>query len=368
MFYWKPSPNRIFFLNEYWIFIPLAIFFNYYIITCQIRLSKNNEQLKRANEQLEQLEKKKRLLKILAVSLGLNVYGYGYIFLLLRGGSDFIKIIEMVDTDYIKCDIAHGLTFLDSQRLKKIIIDLYGHKRKGRILYITATAACHLANLYGQMFLAVPFAVRDFGLTNVYQTFRKGFVTLLLGGVGPMVIIGNPISLMFALALGASGLRLAFTNLDFIPTSPLDITKGITPRIPETTEVVIVNNRDKIVMTEPVQEKQECWLPDQHLLNPNCKVKPTEIPDAIDSALPNLKYEEIVNMQDVTGLDRVEFTDKFDLGQPKPSSCNPPKGKEVNFLDKFGDSEPIGNSEQWDTCDNDFMVPEKKYLRTRNKP
>jgi len=79
----------------------------------------------------------------------------------------------------------------------------------------------------------------------------------------------------------------------------------------------------------------------------------------------DLKYEDTVNMQDTTGLDRVEFTDKFDLGQPKSSSYNPPKGKEVNFLDKFGDSEPIGESGGWDTCENEFTVPEKKiFTRT----
>ena len=73
-------------------------------------------------------------------------------------------------------------------------------------------------------------------------------------------------------------------------------------------------------------------------------------------------------MQDVTGLDRVEFTDKFDLGQTKPSISNSNKGKEVSFLEKFGDSGPVSENEGWDTCDNEFMVPEKKYLRTRNKP
>ena len=134
-------------------------------------------------------------------------------------------------------------------------------------------------------------------------------------------------------------------------------------------DVVVVNNRNKMIMSDPVQKNQECWLADQRFLNPTCKVKPAEIPDAIDSVLPDLKYDKIVNMQDttITGLDRVEFTDKYDLGQTKPSICNPPKGKEVNFLDKFGDSGPIGETDRWDTC-NEFMVPEKRYLRTRNKP
>lgn len=121
-----------------------------------------------------------------------------------------------------------------------------------------------------------------------------------------------------------------------------------------------------MIMSKPVQENQECWLADQRLLNPNCKVKPTEVPDAIDSVLPNLRYEDTVNMQDVTGLDQVEFSDQFDLGQTKPTITKTArKGKEVNFLDKFGDSSPIDESEKWDTCENEFMVPEK--ILNKNK-
>lgn len=361
MLYYKYSANRIFFINEYWVFIPSAILANYVIIR-KIRLDR--ERMKQLKRLTEQIEHEKKMRKILLLSLGLTVS----LNLLTRGGStDFIDII---DTDYIlaKCKINQGVRYLDDTRLRNIISDLYRHKRKGKIIYITATAVCHLANRYGQTFLALPFAVGDFGLTNVYQTLRKGFVTILLGGVGPLMLIGGPVALIVALMLGTSGLRLAFSNLDFIPTSPVDLTKDLEPRIPGVSEVAVVNNRGKMMMSKPVQENQEGWLPDQNLLNPNCKVEPTEIPDAIDSVLPDVSYQEIVNMQDTTGLDRREFTDKFDLGQTKPSSCNPRKGKRVSFLDKFGDSGPIGESEGWDTCDNEFMVPEKRYIRRRNKP
>ena len=307
---------------------------------------------------------KKKIRRILLLSLGLT----GYISLLPRGGSkDFLDI---VDTDYIKrlYDIDEGVRYLDDQRLKNIIHDLYAHKRKGKIIYITATALCHLTNRYGQTFLALPFAMGDFGLTNAYQTVRKVVVTIFLGGVGPLWFIGSPLSLAGALVLGTSGLRLAFTNLDFLATSAIDITEGIKPRIPGISEVVVVNNRDKMIMSNPMQENKECWLPDQRFSNPTCTVKPTQIPDTIDSVLPDLNYEDTVNMQDITGLDRVKFTDQCDLGQTKSDICNLRKGKEVNFLDKFGDSGPISETEGWDTGENEVMVPKRKYLRTRNKP
>ena len=359
MLYWKYSSNRIFFLNEYWIFIPSAVLANYLIIR-KVRL--NRARMKELKRLIDQIEREKKIRKILLLSLGVSWYTH----LLTRGGStDFLNII---DTDYIKstCNIEEGVRYLDDMRLRNIIIDLYRHKGKGKIIYVTATALCHIANQYGQVFLDLPFAVGDFGLTSLYQTLRKGFATILLGAVGPLYIIGGPVSLIFALTLGVSGLRLAFNNLDFIPTSLVDLTKRLEPRIPGRSDVVVVNNRDKIIMRDPVKENHECWLSEQRLLNPNCKVKPTEIPDAIDSVLPDLRYEDTVNMQDVTSLDRVEFTDKFDLGQTEPSICKPRQGKQVNFLDKFGDSGQISESEEWDICDNEFMVPEKRDLRTRN--
>ena len=359
MIVWRWSSTRIFIINEYWIFIPSAILANYIIIR-KIRLDK--EKTKEFQRLVAQLEREKRIRRILLLSLGLN----RSIHLLTRGGT-----LEFINVDYIQCGVDDGVSYLNDNRLKNIIHDLYRKKRKGKMIYITATALCHLANRYGQMFLALPFTVGDFGLTSVYQTLRKAFVTTLLGSVPLLMFIGNPVTLMFALALGTSGLRLAFSNLDFIATSPVNVrglAKDLKPRIPGTRDVIVVNNRNKIRMSEPGQKNPECWLPDQRLLNPNCKGKTTEIPYEMDSVLSDLSYEETVNMKDITGLNRVEFSDKFDLGQTQPSMCKPRQGKEVHFLDKFGDSGPIAESEKWETCENQFRVSEKKYLRTRNKP
>lgn len=367
MLYWKYSSTHTYFLNEYWIFVPSALLANYIFI----RKIYSNKKKKRENiEQLrkltKQIERQKRLKKILFLSLGLN--SYGYIHLITRGGSS-INFIDVVDSDYIRdlCTIDEGIRFLDDARLRNIIKDLYSHKHKGKIIYITATALCHLFHRYGSTFLALPFAIGDFGLTNAYQTARKGIVTILLATVGPLIINGNPVALFFALIFGMSGLRIAFTDLDFIPTSAVDVEQELKPRIPNMYDVVVVNNRNKITMHEPLEQKPECWLPGQPLLNSNCELKPTQIPDGIDLALPNLKYENTVNMPDVTGLDRIEFTDKFDIGQIKSTISNSQRGKEVNFLDKFG-SGPVSEAEQWDIHENGIIVPEKKNLiKTGNK-
>lgn len=69
MLYWKYSSNCIFFLNEYWIFIPTMAVINFVVIR-KIRSHKERiEMLKRLKNQIER-EKKLRL--ILFLSLGLN--------------------------------------------------------------------------------------------------------------------------------------------------------------------------------------------------------------------------------------------------------------------------------------------------------
>ena len=54
---------------------------------------------------------------------------------------------------------------------------------------------------------------------------------------------------------GVYGLRMGLNNLDVIPTSPVDVAKGLKPRIPGTSDVIIVNNRDRIIiMRDSVKE------------------------------------------------------------------------------------------------------------------
>ena len=159
---------------------------------------------------------------------------------------------------------------------------------------------------------------------------------MFLGAVAPILVIGSPVVAITAFVLTISGLRIAAINLDHILTSlipEMSSVKKLKPRI--------------------------AALPNQALLNSGCKVKPTEIPEAMNLVSHDLKYDDVVNMQDVTGLDRVDFRNVLDLGQTKPR-----KGKLVRFLDKFGDA---GSIDEMDTLDaGDYQVPEKRYLRTRN--
>ena len=362
MLYWKYSPNRVFFINEYYVLIPTMILINYVLIRQIKSYKRQQEELKKLREQIEA---QKRIKRILWVTLGFD--GLPYVF--MRGGGD------VIDVSYIDCGIEKGYRYLNNDRLRKIIHDLYRHKRKGKIIYITSTAVCHLAHRYGQDFLALPIAMGDFGLTSLYQTVRKILVVTLLGGVAPLWYVGGPVSLFVAFFLGTTGLKLAFSNLDYILTSaiPENIApRDVQPRIADLPDVVVVNNKNsvnKLVMSTPKHPPGECWLPEQSLFNPNCKVTPMQIPNAIELGSNELTYSEVVNMQDVTGLDRVAFSDILDVKKASPtiqkSTFIPdrPKGKMVKFLEKFGDSSPVREHETWEIPEV-LEVPEVKVFGT----
>jgi hypothetical protein len=138
--------------------------------------------------------------------------------------------------------------------------------------------------------------------------------------------------------------------------------KSMKRRIPNIPEVVSVNkvpetkSRDKIEM---ITKSYECLLPTQKWANPKCRQLTHEEIIKATNDFP-LKYEDIVNMQQVTGLKEIKFSDIYDvspkssgstsisdvskIGRPKPrlrgtasdiAKTVRPKGKIVNFLEKF---------------------------------
>lgn len=317
-----------FFINEYWILIPTAILVNCIIIN-KIRSKKKIRELKDLQHKIQRTKKINKI--------GLLARGFGKMSkIAIRGG-------QLVDVSDITCGIEEGLRFLDNDNFKLIIHKLYRNKRKGKLIYITATALCHLIHNHHKMVLAMPFNIGNFGLTNLYQTARKITVTILLGAVGPLYVLGGPVTLILVCLLATLGLRLAFNDMDQIITSPaLTI-----PRIQTKNDVVILNYQNRIIMKDSKQERLECWLADQALFNSKCNKTPTavEINDAINSVTHNLNYDDVVNMKDVTTFDRIDFSDVLDLGlDPKQVRT---RAKTVNFIDKFGDPDSIDEKHAW---------------------
>lgn len=230
--------------------------------------------------------------------------------------------------------------------------------------------------------ISLPGGMGDFGLTNIYQTTQKvatGFLGLI---TLPLLYHGTVVSIIVATIAGILAINIGSIDLNFIPTSSvfkqLSSDKKITTRIPNSPDVIVVNNRNQgtgtggVPVTEtgvvPVrQRKDECFLPGQIVTNSNCQgnsvevpppPKPTEIPDVVDLPYPSLEYEEVVNMKDVTGLYENNFSDKLDLGPTKPKG----KSRMVRFLDKFKDKGMIGETEKWEISDSAQSSAVKKTM------
>jgi len=320
---------------------------------------KLKEEIKKLKEKIKCYKELQKIHRIAYLACGLSLSSIS----LFRGGDNFINV------DYLECGIEKGLRYVDNDPIRKIVHDLFRYKRRGKIIYITATAACHLVKVYEKHFLALPIAVGDFGLTNLYQTLQKIVVVFLVGTVGPLFVVGSTAAITTATMLGILGLRLAFIDLDYLPTSPIDETipaRRIEPRIADMPDVVTVNFRHKVKAPGIVQERGECWLPEQTYFNPSCKIKPTEIPNAVDLASHGLEYDEVVNMKDVTGLKYVDFSHISDLGKTKPTISKRIKRKMVSFLEKYCDPAHIDESETWDVSSITATVPNKPNLRIRN--
>jgi hypothetical protein len=179
-----------------------------------------------------------------------------------------------------------------------------------------------------------------------------------------LILAQGPASIIISLAAGAFGIvAIAYTKdpgFLIIPTdvvfTPVD---SIVRRIPDQPDLVSVDfesvSRSTITMPE-FSTRYEYSLPDQIMHNQKCSLRPIEISDIAANADVSLNYNEVVNMQDVTKLTKVKFSDNFEIpSSPKPTSNfklrgtgryrNP--GKTSNFLDKFADPECISNTEQW---------------------
>jgi len=110
----------------------------------------------------------------------------------------------------------------------------------------------------------------------------------------------------------------------------------------------------------------ECLLPEQQFSNLKCRLTVEEVTEI--SSKIKLNYKDIVNMQDVTGVYKIEFTDKYQV----PSSSDVTntvntvrhksklKGIVVNFLNKFSDPKNIPETEIWDIDSNLYGKINKK--------
>ena len=197
MFYYIDSSGEPHFFSELWIFIPMAISLN---LLVYYKRCVNRKRRREFEKLLRKIENHQRLKKILFVSLGVNAYS-----LFLRGGTDSELVNDFVDVEYIrnKCIIQDGISFLDHERLRNLVHSLYSYKRTGKIIYVTATVLCSIAQIWGDKGLALPFAVGFFGTTDKYYAARAFIGSVFWGITGIIWQINlNPFTLVIGFFLG----------------------------------------------------------------------------------------------------------------------------------------------------------------------
>nr|YP_010133683.1 hypothetical protein KYU99_pgp070 [Nitzschia supralitorea]QWM93173.1 hypothetical protein [Nitzschia supralitorea] len=126
MFVVQISKGRLLFVNEYWVFIPVVLGFNYLLARKRISRKKQIKELQNLREQVQKYKRQEKIIGIVYLASGLSaisslsIVSYMCMF---RGGQN------VIDVDYLDCGIEMGLRYVDNDRLRKIIHHLYKHKR-----------------------------------------------------------------------------------------------------------------------------------------------------------------------------------------------------------------------------------------------
>lgn len=130
-----------------------------------------------------------------------------------RGGENFI------DVDDFDCGIEPGLTYVNNDRLRKIIASLYHHKASKGVIFITSTALCYIVQQYVTNFPAFLIAIHDFGITNTVQFVQKIVVSsLFLVGI-PLLFVGTKIMYLIGTSLTVLGIILALYDPNRVMTT-----------------------------------------------------------------------------------------------------------------------------------------------------
>lgn len=188
-------------------------------------------------------------------------------------------------------------------------------------------ALCHLVRRYGLDLPALPFPVPDFiGISSWYPLGRKFSSVVALAIPLPMLFLAQgTIAIVTSLVAGAFGIGILAFIKDSggvrIPTSVISAPVGSIRRcVPDLPDVVSADlgstSRNKITMpgfSKSDSTPYECSLPEQILSNSKCSLRPSKIAEISANTDITFNYDEVVNMQDVTKLRTLEFSNKYEV-------------------------------------------------------
>lgn len=358
MLYIRISPNRILFVSEYWILFPLIISIEIAIIA---RIRKSRVQQDLESEKLKKDFVRWKIFNIATKNIFSNIF--------IRGGHETMIIDDFVHVSHENCLVPQGVQFLDNEWLRKLLLARYSDKVKNGILYITRTALCHFASEAGLGILDN----KVIQISDVLLGGKKTFAAILTSLPIPLLGIWGrttiPVVLSLVTFLSGAGSMFLLRESSFLLIQTQVIAgpiSHIAQRIQDRKDVVVIDlqpSNDKVSMRKS-SVPYECSLPDQMIGNQIC-IREAEIDiksaDVVVDML--IDYDEVVNMEDVTGLSgEIKFSDQFEtlpIENPGPkksqhSRINPNKSRKrtTNLLEKFGDPDHIPDSETWDISRN----------------
>jgi len=360
MLFIQISSKRMFIISEYWILIPLMLAIQLIIAR---KLKKNRSQ---NNDKSKQFTK----WKIFNFAVG-N----------FRGGHEITQFLEdyYIDVEHTDCIIKPGVQYLDNPRLRKIVKYLFDDKVKNGVIFIIRTALCHIVSEYGLYQLELPIPIRTPVVVTSWILFLQKTITSAFI-VSPAAIIT---------LLGTTNLSLTASGISFlVGLIGLTLTKdaglaviatqafrgpisSLKSRINNQVEVVSIDIQpnDHTLVKNPLAPSYECSLPDQRIGNPNCAhhniiIEIINNDESANMILDKIiEYDQVVNMEDVTGLrGDIKFADPFETvplekpGPIKSEHSRPNLRKKLrrtaNLLDKYKDPENVPDTATWDTSSN----------------
>lgn len=340
MLYFIKDRNTIYFLDEYFILLPISAL----IFAIAARKIKKNEQLKlKRMDEIRDLERRIRFYKLTTLGLGTmtSLTTLSTLTLAMRGGDN-----EMGDVSDLSCGLGSGPAVINTNRVREYIVNKFGKRAVKNIIYITVQAVCYIIRKDGVTDFPIA-ELRFIGLTSWLEVGRKASVMLLTGGpllygyylyLSSTIVTGTAIILAVGSLLGAICM---FTRNPYTisATKLSSIGALLKERIPGQIEVVYITVSDQF-KNKVKLELDECALPEQAMFNKKCDISNISLNsgDILDvtQELPlDVHYGDIVGVSDVLGIPKTVLSDKPKLKLSSKFRVKPRAPRLEKFSDKI---------------------------------
>ena len=352
----KVNNSRIFFVNEFYIFIPFLLLVEGIIIMIIRRKLKKNKE-KGGNKRPE-LPNNNTGEKLYYLASGNFIQ---FIFVSILAGSSklqLVKALNEVDLFYEDCVVNEGASYINDATIRKYIVDNFGQKAKDGVIYISRSALCYLAKNYAleiaspvlrstlkMLPIQLPWWKLEVGSTFLPLTYIRGVAAFLITSGVPLIfagplfgipsrIVAGSFSILIGVILGKAAQDPTFDILmEAIESNGLT---SIKQRIPGIIEVVCLNfnqQTEKLALLPTDQTPTPLYCLDPFAVGiktSKCGASQFSSTQEFSSTqvgersnILNIEYGEVVNMEHASKLSNdvvtngIQFTDRYEIGIPK---------------------------------------------------